>query len=145
MKPKAHYEHLPVFERNIIYGNDMGAIKKKALEYFDEHELEFIGLDLESNPYGLATSLDLREQPGKACFFVMYVRDDADIGTVAHEATHIKNAIWSYIGQEADEDNDEADAYMVGHLTKVFMEEIRGFKKLERKLIKGDKKGNKKR
>jgi hypothetical protein len=145
MKPKAHYEYLPVFERNIIYGNDLDAIRKKALEYFDEHDIDFSGLECDSNPYGLATSIDSRVNPGKVLFFIMYVRDDADIGTVSHESLHTKNHIWSYIGQLADEANDEADAYLIGHLTKVFMEEIRGVKKLQRELIKGDKKGNLKR
>ena len=142
MSKKAYYEYLPVFERNIIMGNCFEAIRKKACEYYREEDMELYSLDDNENCYGLATSIDSRIDHGRVLFFIMYVSDRADIGTVAHEATHVCNQIFSYIGQMADQDNDEADAYLVGHLTKVFMEEIRGIKRMPRKLVKGAKSDN---
>lgn len=142
MTKKAYYEYLPVFERNIIMGSDFDAIRKVALEYFNEQYMDLTSLEDNENCYGLATSIDSRIHPGRVLFFVMYVAEHADIGTVAHEATHTKNQIFEYIGQLVDTDNDEADAYLVGHLTKTFMEEIRGVKRLPRKLAKGAKSEN---
>lgn len=43
------------------------------------------------------------------------VRSDQP-GTIAHEAEHIKNIIWRYIGYKSQEDNDEVDAYLVGYI-----------------------------
>ncbi len=36
--------------------------------------------------------------------------------SIAHEAVHIKNAIWRYIGYEPQRDNDEVDAYLVTYI-----------------------------
>lgn len=38
--------------------------------------------------------------------------------TIVHECEHLKNCIWSYIGQKTDSTNDEADAYLVEYLFK---------------------------
>lgn len=148
MAKKAFYEFLPVFERNIFYGSDVRALKAEIFKYYDEKEVsveESISLPDNAPVLGFASTVWLRKQPEKTLAFVMYVRDDADIGTVAHEATHTCNKIFEYIGQMADEWNDEVQAYLIGHLTKVFMEEIRGVKRKNRMLKKGDKKGNLKR
>ena len=39
-----------------------------------------------------------------------------DLGTIAHEVTHIKNQIFKDCMMELDVDNDEAEAYLVGWL-----------------------------
>ena len=36
--------------------------------------------------------------------------------SIVHEAEHIKNAIWSYIGYTPQRDNDEADAYLLTYI-----------------------------
>lgn len=148
MAKKAFYEFLPVFERNVFYGSDMDALKSEIYKYFDPLDINleqvFYFTDSQT-PLGFAAPISLNKAPDKILCFVMFVRDDADLGTVAHEATHTCNKIFEYIGQMADEFNDEVQAYLIGHLTKVFMEEIRGEKRKNRMLKKGDKKGNLKR
>lgn len=42
--------------------------------------------------------------------------------SIAHEAVHIKNAIWRYIGYEPQRDNDEVDAYLVTYIYSKIME-----------------------
>lgn len=36
--------------------------------------------------------------------------------TIVHEAEHIKNFIWEYIGYTPQRDNDEVDAYLLKYL-----------------------------
>lgn len=36
--------------------------------------------------------------------------------TMVHEAVHVKNLIWSYIGYTPQRDNDEVDAYLVTYI-----------------------------
>lgn len=36
--------------------------------------------------------------------------------TIVHEAEHIKNAIWDYIGYTPQRNNDEVDAYLVTYI-----------------------------
>lgn len=36
--------------------------------------------------------------------------------TIVHEAIHVKNLIWSYIGYTPQRDNDEVDAYLVTYI-----------------------------
>ena len=36
--------------------------------------------------------------------------------SIIHEAEHIKNAIWRYIGYISQEDNDEVDAYLITYI-----------------------------
>lgn len=38
--------------------------------------------------------------------------------SIVHEAVHIKNAIWRYIGYNTQIDNDEIDAYLVTYIYK---------------------------
>lgn len=42
--------------------------------------------------------------------------------SIIHEAEHIKNAIWSYIGYSPQRDNDEVDAYLIAYIYKRIME-----------------------
>lgn len=36
--------------------------------------------------------------------------------SIVHEAEHIKNAIWEYIGYISQRDNDEVDAYLITYI-----------------------------
>lgn len=36
--------------------------------------------------------------------------------TIIHEAEHIKNLIWDYIGYKPQRDNDEVDAYLIAYI-----------------------------
>lgn len=36
--------------------------------------------------------------------------------TIVHEAEHIKNLIWEYIGYRPQADNDEVDAYLLTYI-----------------------------
>lgn len=109
-------------------------------QYFKSEDidlLEIIQPMREKQPFGFAAPISLRKNPEKKVGFIMFVKDSADIGTVSHESVHVCNMMFEYVGQMADEWNDEIQAYIVGHLTKVFMEEIRGEKRQCRELIKG--------
>lgn len=52
--------------------------------------------------------------------------------SIVHEAEHIKNCIWRYIGYTPQEDNDEVDAYLITYIydkiTSVFYEHGRASK-----------------
>lgn len=42
---------------------------------------------------------------------------DAKYGsTIVHEAEHVKNLIWEYIGYKPQADNDEVDAYLLTYI-----------------------------
>lgn len=36
--------------------------------------------------------------------------------SIVHEAEHIKNSIWRYIGYTSQEENDEVDAYLITYI-----------------------------
>lgn len=36
--------------------------------------------------------------------------------SIIHEAEHVKNAIWGFIGYRPQEDNDEVDAYLITYI-----------------------------
>ena len=42
--------------------------------------------------------------------------------SMVHEAEHIKNAIWNYIGYTPQRDNDEVDAYLLAYIYKKIAE-----------------------
>ena len=66
---------------------------------------------------------------------VMFVRDEAPIGTVAHEAVHMVNHVFDYVGQDLCTVNDEAQAYLTGYFVQRFMENIRGEKPTKAKAL----------
>ncbi len=45
--------------------------------------------------------------------------------SIVHEAVHIKNNIWKYIGYEPQANNDEIDAYLVTYIYEKIMEVYR--------------------
>lgn len=42
--------------------------------------------------------------------------------SIIHEAEHIKNAVWEYIGYTSQRDNDEVDAYLITYIYKKISE-----------------------
>lgn len=52
------------------------------------------------------------------------VRSDCS-SSIVHEAVHIKNNIWSYIGYSPQADNDEIDAYLVTYIYEKIIEVFR--------------------
>ena len=44
---------------------------------------------------------------------------------IVHEAVHIKNNIWEYIGYRPQADNDEIDAYLVTYIYEKIMDVYR--------------------
>lgn len=42
--------------------------------------------------------------------------------TIVHEAVHIKNNLWSFIGYKPQVDNDEIDAYVVTYIYQRILE-----------------------
>lgn len=40
--------------------------------------------------------------------------------TLAHECVHAKNEVYSFTGMKLDLNNDEAEAYLVGHLFELY-------------------------
>lgn len=45
--------------------------------------------------------------------------------SIVHEAVHIKNNIWEYIGYRPQADNDEIDAYLITYIYEKIMEVFR--------------------
>ena len=61
------------------------------------------------------------EQEGKAITINQYGASLVAINSkrgssIIHEAEHIKNSIWRYIGYTPQEDNDEVDAYLITYI-----------------------------
>jgi hypothetical protein len=124
MKAKAHYEFLPIYGRHLFMGNNVVALKNLISQYFKDDEVNLDELD-GTSCLGFVCPIHCLKDPERILAFVMYVRPDAGHGTITHETTHLTNQIFSYLGQGLDEDNDEAQAYLAGHLAQVFMEKVR--------------------
>lgn len=45
--------------------------------------------------------------------------------TIIHEAEHIKDAIWKFIGYIPQRDNDEVDAYLITYIYEKMMQVFR--------------------
>lgn len=56
---------------------------------------------------------------------VVVNRDYATPSTIAHEAVHVVNYIYAHVGMEPDADNDEHQAYMVGHVVEYIWETVK--------------------
>ena len=127
MPKKAVYEFLPVYDRHIFYGNDLDEIKRVILKHFKEDEVDLSLLE-HDYAHGLTAPVPCTKNDEKIHAFVMHIADTSDIGTVTHEAVHMTNQVFFYLGQELDELNDEAQAYLTGHFALRFMTLIRGYK-----------------
>lgn len=56
-------------------------------------------------------------QAGRGVFRIILL-SNASISYIAHECEHAKNGILSYIGQKADYDSDEIDAYLLQYIVE---------------------------
>lgn len=130
-KAKAVYEYLPIYGRHIFYGSDVSEIKKLIKKKYKpsivDADILFDGV----NCHGFVSMLPCEDDDTRVRAYVMFVDDEADIGTVAHEATHLTNRIFMYLGLDLDSENDEAQAYLTGHFVQQFMTKIRGMKHKE--------------
>lgn len=127
--PKAVYHFLPVYSRHVFFGNSSSAIKDEILTYYKESEVDVDFLNGSDDGHlGYVSPVFCKKDEERVHCFVMMTTDDASIGTVTHEATHLVNQIFSYLGQEVDQINDEVQAYLSGYLVDAFMEEVRGAK-----------------
>lgn len=52
---------------------------------------------------------------------VVFFEDDADISVIAHEALHLTNRIFKWIGHKIDVKNDETSAYLLGYIVKILI------------------------
>lgn len=127
-KAKAVYSYLPIYDRHVFYGNDLEKIKAEILKYFKPNEVDLEILN-ESNIHGLTAPIFHPDNDEAVMAHVMCILEVGSIGTVTHEATHLTNQIFCYLGQELDNINDEAQAYLNGYLAQQFMELVRGHKK----------------
>lgn len=139
-KTKAVYEFLPIYDRHLFFGNDLAEIKRVISHYFKDNECDLSLID-HDYAHGLVAPVLYPGESEKIQAFIMFVRDDVSLGTVAHEATHLTNQIFYYLGQELDAYNDEAQAYLTGYLTERFMAAVRNVKPepRERKKFKNAK------
>lgn len=53
---------------------------------------------------------------GKIGILVSIINKNIKVDAIAHEATHVANMIWDWIGE--NEPSDEANAYLVGYAAK---------------------------
>jgi hypothetical protein len=120
-----YYELLPIYDRHIIYGDDLKAIKKKLFQFYPSDKIKTEILDRDDHINGLTGIILSKKDDGRILCFIMFVDPDADHGVVAHEATHLVNYIFDYLGQEPDALNDEAQAYLTGYFVKQFCKHIR--------------------
>jgi hypothetical protein len=59
------------------------------------------------------------------------VEKSLTIGVIAHEAVHMTNRIFNWIGQDLDIKKDECYAYLLEHIVEFLVESI-GFNKLKK-------------
>jgi len=64
----------------------------------------------------------------KQYIFVIIDSQYADPSTMAHEAVHVVNYIFDYVGLHLDSNNDEAQAYTTGHVVKLMDSVVKKFK-----------------
>ena len=127
-KAKAVYHFLPVYGRHIFMGSSVKEIGDLLGKYYDVNKIDVSILPSEESVHGFVCPITSATNEELTHSYVMYVKSSADIGTVTHEATHLTNFIFDYLGQELDVCNDEAQAYLTGYLTQTFLEQIRGAK-----------------
>ncbi len=125
MTNKAKIEMLPIYDRLICYTNHIPSARKALNRHFGEDNIDLLFIEGVENTKGCAAPIPCNNIDGVLKAFVMYVQDSEGVGTITHEANHIKNFIFDYIGQELDPDNDEAESYLVGYLADQFHHHIR--------------------
>ena len=135
-KKKAAYEFLPIYDISIFYGNDAGEIISLIGEYFKDGQVDFSLIEECKECSGFVAPISKTGCPGIAFGYAMCIRESNDLATLAHEATHLTNFIFSSVGQELDVVNDESQAYLTGYLAQSFAEKIEGKKSKFKPLTK---------
>lgn len=125
---KAHYEYLPIYGRHCFYGNDIDSILKTIKLYFNDSDIDLTLITEMDEAEGYVAPIMCKTNDDRLKALVMFVRDKASVGTVAHEAVHMVNHVFDYLGQDLCTVNDEAQAYLTGHFVQEFMSKIRGDK-----------------
>jgi len=137
MKAKAYHEHLSLYRRHIFYGNDPKAIEKLVLKTFKPNVVDVTILQHDKEALlGYVAALPSLNIADRVMGFVMFVEDKADIGTIAHESTHLTNHVFDYLGVEFDCNEDEHQAYLLEHFCQTFLEKIRGVKPYKDALLR---------
>lgn len=119
-KPIAKIENLPIYDRVMCYTNSLPEAIKALEKRFGVGNLDLMFIEGFESAKGLAAPVPCNNVDGVIKAWVMYSQDGEGIGTISHEANHIKNFIFDYIGQELDSENDEAESYLVGYLSDRF-------------------------
>lgn len=143
-KSKVFYELMPIYDRHVFYGNDPVEIKKMIQKAFKPSEVDLDDLDeyisISNHLEGFCLGLNCNTEPERLRCFVLYVDDTVEDWVVAHEAIHLKNMIYDYLLIQPDVNNDEPEAYLLEHIVKQFMVNIRGHKEKNRRRINTRKK-----
>lgn len=124
-KKKAVYEYLDIYNRKLIFGSDMAAMRKLAARKLGKNA-DISLMETDASIAGLAGPIFDKKVEDKVLAYFMYVGPKEDAGTLAHEANHIVNFVFDYVGQQLDLTNDEAQSYLLGHIVKRFTKTIRG-------------------
>ena len=76
-------------------------------------------IGLEYNSYAMAfvhKNVVILKSDGKFGVLVSIVNKNIKVDVIAHEAAHVENMIWDWIGET--EPSEEANAYLVGYAAK---------------------------
>ena len=104
-------------------------------KYFKEAEIDLSLITEMKTAEGYVAPIMCKKDDEMLKALVMFVREEAAIGTVAHEAVHMVNHVFDYVGQDLCTVNDEAQAYLTGYFVQRFMENIRGEKPTKAKAL----------
>lgn len=70
--------------------------------------------------YGAFTVIRRKKSGPKV--YGVFLGPGCTAGLIAHEATHVKNYLFKEVGQQLDLVNDEAEAYLMGWITREIYE-----------------------
>lgn len=125
LKSKVYKKKIPV----PIFFGDLEIIISKYLSdaalKCSEYNISTTG---SLNDYG-AFVMIRREKSGSKVYGV-FLGPKCSAGLIAHEANHIKNYIFSEIGQKPDIHNDEVESYLIGWITNQICKFYKGKEKL---------------
>lgn len=82
---------------------------------FDDYEELHSLIEYKGNPHGLTAIYE-------DGYSKVFIKNKCKVGVIPHEALHVKDAIWEYIGYTPQINNDEVDAYLLEFLYKKIKE-----------------------
>lgn len=86
-----------------------------------------VGEDIAAElPYCNAFTLRSRME---SCHHIVLVEANTKPGFIAHEAKHVVNGIFKYIGQKLDLGNDEAECYLLGWIVEKIHQVVNEYRK----------------